>query len=85
MLKGVNRSIIEVKDTENPIFEKVICFVRLEYCSHGYTNLKTTAEKYVKTLMECESERSRKLPVILRISVPIVTAAMGFAVGLLIN
>lgn len=83
MLKGVNRSIIEVRDTGNQLFEKVIFFVRPEYCSNGYTDLHTSAEKYVRTVIETENEGSRKLPLILKISVPAVTAALGFAAGAL--
>lgn len=85
MLKGVNRSIIEVRDTGNPLFEKVIFFVRPEFCSNGYTDLQTSAEKFVRTSMESEPKVIKKLPLILRISVPAVTAALGFAVGALIN
>ena len=84
MLKGVNRSIIEVSDTGNPIFEKVICFVRPECCLNGHTDLKTSAEKYVKVITEQEKEQ-RKLPLCLKISVPTVTAILGFVIGLLID
>ena len=84
MLKGVNRSIIEVCDTGNPIFERVICFVRPECCLNGHTDLKTSAEKYVRIITEQERER-KKLPLILKISIPTVTAVLGFIVGLLID
>lgn len=85
MVKGVNRAVIEVRDRDNPMFERVICFVRPEYSPHGYKDLKVSAEKYVETIIEPEEEKESRLPLILKISVPTVTAAIGFAIGVLIG
>ena len=31
MIKGVNKQVLEVTNTENPYFEKIIFFVKPEY------------------------------------------------------
>ena len=33
MIKGVNKQVLEVTNTENPYFEKIIFFVKPEYSS----------------------------------------------------
>lgn len=40
MIKGVNKQVLEVTNTENPYFEKIIFFVKPEYSSEDRAKLK---------------------------------------------
>ena len=44
MLKGVNRQILEVTNTESPYFEKIIFFVRPEHSTDSEKNLSKEAQ-----------------------------------------
>ena len=48
MLKGVNRQILEVNNTENEYFEKVLFFVKPEYSNMNDKKLSFEAEMYSK-------------------------------------
>ena len=48
MIKGVNRQIVEVNETECDYFERIIFIVRPEYKSASSTLLKTEADKLSK-------------------------------------
>lgn len=50
MVKGVNRTVIEVNDTGNKYFNKVIFFVSPEYSSLPQTKLENRAKEYIGTL-----------------------------------
>lgn len=52
MLKGVNKQIIEINNTGNDYFEKVLFFVRPEYCSLSHRKLETGAQSYMEQLRE---------------------------------
>lgn len=47
MIKGVNKVIIEVNDTDNKIFEKAILYVRPEYCNDSEKQLQLKAKQYL--------------------------------------
>lgn len=40
MIKGTNKQVLEVTNTENPYFEKIIFFVKPEYVNAGGEKLK---------------------------------------------
>ena len=44
MIKGVNKQILEVTNTENPYFEKIIFFVKPEYKNADRKKLQREAE-----------------------------------------
>lgn len=44
MIKGVNKQILEVTNTENPYFEKIIFFVKPEYKNTDRKKLQKEAE-----------------------------------------
>ena len=48
MLKGVNKQILEVTNTESPYFEKIIFFVRSSSPVRDSEKLKEEAEKIQK-------------------------------------
>lgn len=47
MIKGVNKVIVEVNDTENKIFEKAILYVRPQYCNDSQKHLQAKAKQYL--------------------------------------
>lgn len=48
MLKGVNRQVLELKDTGNEYFEKAIFFVKPEYSGLGEGRLRERARTIMK-------------------------------------
>lgn len=48
MIKGVNRQILEVANTENEYFERVIFFVKPEYSTMEEKKLNFEAAMYAK-------------------------------------
>lgn len=47
MLRGINRSIIEINETENKYFEKIIVFVRPEFGNLSDSHLQREAVRLV--------------------------------------
>ena len=60
MVKGVNKSVIEISDTGNKFFNKVILFVSPEYAQKSDKQLTTEADEFVKRLQGCPRESLRK-------------------------
>lgn len=60
MIKGVNRQVLEVTNTENPYFEKIIFFVKPEYSSEDRAKLKKEAEFVSKTAVKPPKSRKSK-------------------------
>lgn len=50
MLRGTNRSIIEINETENRYFEKALLFVKPEYINLSPERLNMEAMKMIGTL-----------------------------------
>ncbi|HPU59249.1 MAG TPA: hypothetical protein PLG48_07050, partial [Candidatus Avimonas sp.] len=48
MIKGVNRQIIEVTDTQNEYFERALLIVRPKFSDTSYGRLYDEARRYVK-------------------------------------
>ena len=49
MLKGVNRQVVEIPQPESDYFEKVILFVKPEYCGVGEAGLRERAAAVIRT------------------------------------
>ena len=49
MIKGVNKQVLEVTNTENPYFEKIIFFVKPEYVNADREKLKKEAHLLAKS------------------------------------
>lgn len=49
MIKGVNRKVIEINDTQNIYFEKAVLFVRPEMLDVPQSHLIREASDYMKT------------------------------------
>lgn len=60
MLRGVNKSVIEVLETENKYFERAILFVRTEFLDKDDGTLSDKAGEYIKNLNP-EKEKRIKL------------------------
>lgn len=58
MIKGVNRQIIEVTQTENMYFERALLVIKPEYTNVGANQLDFEAEKYLRNLKPPYSLRS---------------------------
>ena len=44
MIKGVNKQVLEITNTENPYFERIVFFVKPEYKGADRAKLKKEAE-----------------------------------------
>ena len=52
MIKGVNRQVLEVVNTENPYFERIVFYVKPEYKSENAQFLKSEAEKFSQSVQK---------------------------------
>ncbi len=48
MIKGVNRQVLEVTNTENPYFDRILFIVKAEYKNENTAFLQSEAEKFSK-------------------------------------
>ena len=49
MIKGVNKQVLEINETQNGFFEKAIFFVKPEYSGMGEGRLKESAKKEIES------------------------------------
>lgn len=48
MIKGVNKQVLEINETQNGFFEKAIFFVKPEYSGMGEGKLRESARKEIE-------------------------------------
>lgn len=85
MIKGVNKQILEVTNTENPYFEKIIFFVKPEYKNEDRKKLQKEAESLAAITQKPPRIRvSKKRIIRIAINSALFTMA-GFALSFLIN
>ncbi len=48
MIKGVNKQVLEISETQNGFFEKAIFFVKPEYSGMGEGRLKESARREIE-------------------------------------
>lgn len=82
MLKGVNRRIIEINNTENEFFEKAIVFVNPRYNNSDDAVLKKEADGYISSLykngdgfLRNEAAKKRRKIVAVLLGAALVAAA----------
>lgn len=80
MIKGVNRQIVEVNQTECDYFERIIFIVRPEYKSASSSVLKSEADKLSRNAIESidslpKARKSRIIPFIKLLSAAGIGAA----------
>ncbi len=87
MVKGVNKSVIEINDTGSEIFERIVFYVAPEYGNINPKNLYKEAGKYTfnfdsratrgyKTLRQREKRRKRIITALA------ILGSLGLAVSL---
>ena len=68
MIKGVNKQVLEINETQNGFFEKAIFFVKPEYSGMGEGRLKESARKEIENAGKppvrsyvCKNERIKSI------------------------
>ncbi len=85
MIKGVNKQILEVTNTENPYFEKIIFFVKPEYKTADRKKLQKEAEALATITQKPPKIKIPKRK-ILRIALgSVLFTGAGFALSFLMN
>ena len=54
MIRGVNKYIIEVTNTENKYFDKAILFLNPDYSQVSQGKIEIEAKKYIKTVADAK-------------------------------
>ncbi len=83
MIKGINRQVVEVRETGSDYFERILFFVRPEYASVSEGKIRERA-----SLIAGKSEKPpvtrRKKEGLRQLAMLIASAVLGFCVGVLI-
>lgn len=85
MIKGVNKQILEVTNTENPYFEKIIFFVKPEYKNEDRKKLQKEAESLATIAQKPPKVKLSKKRIAKIIVNSALFTAAGFALSFLIN
>ena len=85
MIKGVNKQVLEVTNTENPYFEKIIFFVKAEYGNEDGAKLKKEAEALAKTAGKPPKSRKTKREICYIATQCALCAGAGAAITYLLN
>ena len=81
MIRGVNKQIIEINETENEYFEKAILFVRPKKCDTGEAKLREAASGWLAPMGLAQRGRKKKMSRFLRM---LCAAVAGGAVAAVI-
>ncbi len=94
MVKGVNKTVIEINDTGNELFEKIILYVAPKYGGINPVKLRSAAlkemekfkdeEGYKKSLRALVSARRRRRKILTAIVAAFCAAAVALTVIVLI-
>ncbi len=86
MLKGVNKQILEITNTESPYFEKIIFFVRSSSADVDEHKLRTEAEKIsVSTAVKPPKAKYTKKQIISAVCTTILSLMSGVSVIMILN
>ena len=85
MIRGVNKQVLEVTNTENPYFEKIIFFVKPEYVNVGREKLNNEAKLYAKKAKRPPRARRTKKEMRYLISQALLCVGAGAAITFLLN
>ena len=63
MIKGVNKQVLEINETQNGFFEKAIFFVKPEYSGMGEGRLRESAKREIENagMPPLKSKSTRKM------------------------
>ena len=85
MIKGVNRQVVEITETQCEYFERVLFFVSEDKKAEPDSVLSRQAEKYVSDSCALKYKRSfwggETAKILLKMA---ISAGAGFAVGILL-
>lgn len=85
MIKGVSKQILEVTNTENPYFERVIFFVKPEHQSENQAKLQRQAEDIVGSCKKPPKIRISRKKVITTVLGSVLFTLTGCAISVIIN
>ena len=80
MLKGVNKQVLEIAETENSFFEKAIFFVKPEYSGMSEGRLRESAHKEMKNAGKppiSRAKSSEKIKVAISLSVTFIAGLIS--------
>ena len=75
MVKGVNRQIVEINETDCDYFERVIFIVRPEHRDTSHRELESQADFFYRQAAQVPQKKSRLLPAIKLLSAAGIGAA----------
>lgn len=85
MIKGVNKQVLEITNTENPYFEKIIFFVKSEYTSEDRAKLKKEAENFALKAGKPPKSRKTRKEIRYIIAQTVLCLGAGAAITFLLN
>lgn len=85
MIKGVNKQILEVTNTENPYFEKIIFFVKPEYKNADRKKLQKEAEALATITQKPPKIKVSKRRIARIAMGSVLFTLTGFALSYLLN
>ncbi len=85
MMKGVNKQVLEVTNTENPYFEKIIFFVKPEYKSADRKMLQKQAEALATITQKPPKMRVSKRQILRVVIYSVLFTLTGFALSFILN
>lgn len=85
MIKGTNKQVLEVTNTENPYFEKIIFFVKPEYVNAGGEKLKKEAQIFAKKATKPPRARRTKREIRYICLQSALCVGAGIAITFLLN
>lgn len=85
MIKGVNKQILEVTNTENPYFEKIIFFVKPEFKNEDTKKLQKEAESLALSAQKPPRIKMSKRQLLKMLASAALFTLAGCALTFLIN
>lgn len=85
MIKGINKQILEVTNTESPYFEKIIFFVRPQSQQVSESKLKAEAEKISKKLQKPPKSKATPKQIARTFFYSLMGVGAGVALSFLLN
>lgn len=85
MIKGVNKQVLEITNTENPYFERIIFFVKPEYGSEDRAKLKKEAENFALSAGKPPKSRKTRKEIRYIITQALLCLGAGAAITFLLN
>jgi hypothetical protein len=85
MIKGINKQILEVTNTESPYFEKIIFFVRPEAQQMGEQSLQKEAEKISKEVKKPPKTKKTFKQIMSTVMYSLLGLGAGIAITFILN